>query len=125
LGLCRRAFEEEFSGIMTNTSLIAAAAAPSGTMAFLVNIFPLLLVFVIFYFLMIRPQQKRMRDHQAQIAAVKKGDRIVTGGGLIGKVTKVNDNEVEVELAQGIRVTAVKSTLTQVIDPTAAKPAND
>ena len=110
---------------MTNTSLIAAAAAPSGTAAFFMNIFPLLLVFIIFWFLMIRPQQKRMREHQAQIAAVKKGDRVVTGGGLIGKVVKVTDNEVEVELGQGVRVTAVKSTLTQVIDPTAAKPAND
>ena len=110
---------------MTNTSLLAATAAPSGTAAFFMNIFPLLLVFIIFWFLMIRPQQKRMREHQAQIAAVKKGDRVVTGGGLIGKVTKVMDNEVEVELGQGVRVTAVKSTLTQVIDPTAAKPAND
>ena len=110
---------------MTNTSLLAAAAAPSGTTAFFFNIFPLLLVFVIFWFLMIRPQQRRMREHQAQIAAVKKGDRVVTGGGLIGKVTRVTDNEVEVELGQGVRVTAVKSTLTQVIDPTAAKPAND
>ena len=110
---------------MINTSLLAAAASPSGTTAFFLNIFPLLLVFVIFWFLMIRPQQKRMRDHQAQIAAVKKGDRVVTGGGLIGKVTKVTDNEVEVELGQGVRVTAVKSTLTQVVDPSAAKPAND
>ena len=110
---------------MTNTSFLAAAAAPSGTAAIFFNVFPLLLVFVIFWFLMIRPQQKRMREHQTQIAAVKKGDRVVTGGGLIGKVTKVADNEVEVELGQGIRVTAVKSTLTQVIDPTAAKPAND
>lgn len=110
---------------MNNTSLLAAAAAPSGAAAFFVNIFPLLLVFVIFWFLMIRPQQKRMREHQAQIAAVKKGDRVVTGGGLIGKVTKVSDAEVEVELGQGVKVTAVKSTLTQVIDPTAAKPAND
>jgi len=56
---------------------------------------------------------------------VKKGDRVVTGGGLLGKVTKVSDSEVEVELGQGIKVTAVKSTLTQVIDPTTAKPAND
>ena len=105
--------------------LLAAAAAPSGAAAFFLNIFPLLLVFVIFWFLMIRPQQKRMKEHQAQIAAVKKGDRVVTGGGLIGKVIKVSDNEVEVELGQGVRVTAVKSTLTQVVDPTAAKPAND
>ena len=110
---------------MTNPSLLAAASAPSGTAAFFVNIFPLLLVFIIFWFLMIRPQQKRMKEHQAQINAVKKGDRVVTGGGLIGKVVKVTDNEVEVELGQGVRVTAVKSTLTQVIDPAAAKPAND
>ena len=110
---------------MTNTTLLAAAAAPSGASAFFLNIFPLLLVFIIFWFLMIRPQQKRMREHQAQIAAVKKGDRVVTGGGLIGKVTKVGDSEVEIEIAQNVRVQAVKSTLTQVIDPTAAKPAND
>jgi len=110
---------------MTNTSLLAAAAAPSAGASFFIQTIPLVLIFVIFWFLLIRPQQKRMKDHQAEIAAVKKGDRVVTGGGLIGKVTKVTDNEVEVELAQGIRVNAVKSTLTQVIDPTAAKPAND
>jgi preprotein translocase subunit YajC len=109
---------------MTISSLLAAAA-PSGTAAFFFNIFPLVLVFLIFWFLMIRPQQRRMKEHQAQIAAVKKGDRVVTGGGLIGKVTKVTDTEVEVELGQGVRVTAVKSTLTQVVDPTKAKPAND
>ena len=105
--------------------LLAAAAAPSSGTSFFIQTIPLVLVFVIFYLLMIRPQQKRMKEHQAQIMAVKKGDRVVTGGGLIGKVTKVTDSEVEVELAQGIRVSAVKSTLTQVIDPTAAKPAND
>ena len=110
---------------MTITSLLAAAAEPSGPAAFFFNIFPLVLVFVIFWFLMIRPQQRRMKEHQAQIAAVKKGDRVVTGGGLIGKVTKVTDPEVELELAQGVRVMAVKSTLTQVVDPKSAKPAND
>ena len=110
---------------MTINLLLAAAAAPSGAAAFFFNVFPLVLVFLIFWFLMIRPQQKRMREHQAQIAAVKKGDRVVTGGGLIGKVTKVTDTEVEVELGQGVRVTAVKSTLTQVVDPSAAKAAND
>jgi preprotein translocase subunit YajC len=108
---------------MTMTTLLAAAAAPSGA-SFFIQTIPLVLVFVIFWFLLIRPQQRRMKEHQAQIAAVKKGDRVVTGGGLIGKVTKVGDTEVEVELAQGIRVQAVKSTLTQVVDPT-AKPAND
>ena len=105
--------------------LLAAAAAPSGGTSFFIQTIPLVLVFVIFYLLMIRPQQKRMRDHQAQIQAVKKGDRVVTGGGLIGKVTRVTDTDVEVELSQGIRVMAVKSTLTQVVDPKSAKPAND
>jgi len=105
--------------------LLAAAAAPSGAAAFFFNVFPLVLVFVIFWVLMIRPQQKRMKEHQSQIAAVKKGDRVVTGGGLIGKVVKVGDNEVEIELGQGVRVTAVKSTLSQVVDPTAATAAND
>ena len=110
---------------MNITSLLAAAAAPSGGASFFIQTIPLVLVFVIFYFLLIRPQSKRMKEHQAQINAVKKGDRVVTGGGLIGKVIKVADTEVEVELGQGVRVTAVKSTLSQVIDPTTAKPAND
>ena len=109
---------------MIITSLLAAAASSSGT-SFFIQTIPLVLVFVIFWFLMIRPQQRRMRAHQAAILAVKKGDRVVTGGGLIGKVTKVGDHEVEVELAQGVRVQAVKSTLSQVGDTAVAKPAND
>ena len=109
---------------MNDTLLLAAAAAPSAGASFFIQTIPLVLVFVIFWFLLIRPQQKRMREHQAQINAVKKGDRVITGGGLIGKVIKVTDSEVEVELAQGVRVMAVKSTLTQVVDPS-TKPAND
>ena len=112
--------------ISTTAATTGAGTAPasSGTAAFIVNTAPLVLVFIIFWVLMIRPQQRRMRAHQAAIAAVKKGDRVVTGGGLIGRVTKVGETEVEVELAQGIKVTAVKSTLSQVVDPTAT-PAND
>ncbi len=109
---------------MTSPTILASAA-PSSAGSFLVQTIPLVLVFVIFWVLMIRPQQKRMREHQARINAVKKGDKIVTGGGLIGRVIKVGDSEVEVELAQGIRVQALKSTLSQVIDPMATKPAND
>jgi len=109
---------------MTMTSLLAAAA-PSAGASFFVQTIPLVLVFVIFWFLLIRPQQKRMKEHQAQVQAVKKGDRVVTGGGLIGKVTKVGETEVEVELAQGVRVQVVKSTLSQVGSADAAKPAND
>ena len=108
---------------MTNI-LLAAAAQPSAGGAFLVQVAPLLLIFVIFWFLLIRPQQKRMREHQEQIGAIKKGDKVVTGGGLIGKVTKVSDDELEVELAQGMRVKAVKATIQTVLNP-ATKPAND
>jgi len=90
----------------------------------LIGILPWLLIFVIFYVLLIRPQQKRAKEHQAEIASVKKGDQVITGGGLRGRVTKVSDAEVEVEIAQGVKVNAVKSTLTQVVKPN-AKPAND
>jgi preprotein translocase subunit YajC len=105
--------------------MLAAAATPSGGASFFVQTIPLVLVFVIFYVLMIRPQQRRMKAHAAEIAAVKKGDRVVTGGGLIGKVTKVGETEVEVELGTNVRVMAVKSTLTQVGNPAETKPAND
>lgn len=103
----------------------AAGAEPGGMGQFLIGIVPWLLIFVIFYVLMIRPQQRRVKQHQAAIAAVKKGDEVVTGGGIRGKVTKVSDEEAEVEIANGVRVRVVKSTLTHVIGSGAAKPAND
>ena len=99
----------------------ASPAGSSGAAAFL-QFVPLLFIFVIFYFLLIRPQQRRLKAHQALIASVKKSDTVVTGGGLIGKVTRVDDMEVEVELAPNVRVKALKSTLTEV---RGAKPAND
>lgn len=101
-----------------------AAAGSTGSAAFMVQVLPLLLIFVVFYVLILRPQSKRMKDHKAKIEAVKKGDQVVTGGGLIGKVTKVEDGVVEIELSQGVKVRALKATLTDIIDPT-AKPAND
>ncbi|MBO9477175.1 preprotein translocase subunit YajC [Shimia sp. R11_0] len=80
---------------------------------------PLILIFVIMYFLLIRPQQKKMKEHQAMVAAVRRGDQIVTQGGLIGKVSKVkDDNEVEVELAENVKVRVVKSTIASVTSKT-------
>ena len=102
----------------------APAGQPSGTAAFMIQMFPLLAIFVIFYFLMIRPQQRRVKEHQARISAVKKGDEVVTGGGIRGKVTKVSDDEAGVEIAQGVKVRVVKSTITHVLTGN-AKPAND
>jgi preprotein translocase subunit YajC len=101
-----------------------AASAGGGTAAFMVQIFPLILIFIIFYFLLIRPQQRRMKQHQAMIAAVKPRDTVVTNGGLVGKVTKVDEHEVEVEVAQGVKVRVVKSMLSD-IRPHGSKPAND
>ncbi|ETI64779.1 preprotein translocase subunit YajC [Sphingobium sp. C100] len=91
----------------------------------LVQMAPLVLIFVVFYFLLIRPQQTKMKAHKAKIDAVKKGDQVVTGGGLMGKVVRVDEVYAEIELAPGMKVKAVKSTLTDVIDPMTAKPAND
>jgi preprotein translocase subunit YajC len=100
------------------------SAAASGGAASFLGLAPLLLVFVVFYFLMIRPQQRRMKALQTAVNAVKKGDQVVTSGGIIGRVTKVEDAQVEVEIAPNVRVRVIKTTLTEVVNPT-AKPAND
>lgn len=102
----------------------AGAAQGGGTAGAIVSLLPLVLIFVVFYFLMIRPQQKRMKTLQDSVAGVKKGDTVVTAGGLIGKVTKVDEAEVEIELAPSTRVRAIKSTLAE-IRPLGGKPAND
>ena len=111
---------------MFETPAFAASpgAASGGTAAFMVQIFPLILIFIIFYFLLIRPQQRRVKQHQAMVMAVKPRDTAITNGGLIGKVTKVDENEVELEVAQGVRVRVVKTMLSD-IRPHGAKPAND
>lgn len=101
-----------------------SAASSGGAASFFVQIFPLLLIFVIFYFLLIRPQQRRLKQHQQMVTDVKPRDTAVTSGGLIGKVTKVEDNEVELEIAQGVKVRVVKSMLSDV-QPHGAKAAND
>ncbi|WP_425038854.1 preprotein translocase subunit YajC [Primorskyibacter sp. S187A] len=76
---------------------------------------PLILIFAIMYFLLIRPQQKKMKEHQAMVSAIRRGDVVVTAGGLIGKVSKVKDDgEVEVELSDGVRVRVVQSTIADV-----------
>lgn len=80
---------------------------------------PLILIFVIMYFLLIRPQQKKLKEHKAMIGALRRGDQVVTQGGLIGKVSKVkDDSEIEVELAEGIKVRVVRATIAQVLSKT-------
>jgi len=85
---------------------------------------PLILIFAIMYFLLIRPQQKKVKQHQNMVAALRRGDQVVTQGGLIGKVTKVKeDNEIEVEVATGVKVRVVQNTIAQVLSKT--EPTKD
>ncbi|PVX29840.1 preprotein translocase subunit YajC [Sphingomonas pokkalii] len=109
---------------MFSSPAYAQATGAGSTAAGIVSILPLVLIFVVFYFLMIRPQQKRMKSLQDAVKAVKKNDTVITAGGLIGKVTKVDETEVEIELGPNVKVRAVKSTLAEV-RPLGAKPAND
>ena len=95
-----------------------AATAPGGAMGSLISFAPIILIFLIMYFLMIRPQQKKVKEHRALIEGLRRGDQVVTAGGLIGKVVKVADAELEVELAPNVKVRVVRSTVTQVLSKT-------
>jgi len=101
------------------------AAKPAGTDSFLTGILPLVLIFVVFWFLLIRPQQKRMKEHKALIAAIKKGDEVMTNGGIIGKVIKANDTSptVEVEIADNVRVQIARGQIAGLWNPQAMMPA--
>ena len=80
------------------------------------SVVPLILIFVIMYFLLIRPQQKKVKEHKAMVAALRRGDQVVTQGGLVGKIARVKDDaEVEIELGEGIRVRALRNTISQVL----------
>ena len=101
------------------TPAYAQAAGGAGAGAAFAQFIPLILIFAIMYFLMIRPQQKRLKQHRAMVEGLRRGDKIVTAGGLIGKVVKVTeDGEVEVELAPNVIVRVVRSTITTVLSKT-------
>ncbi|RMD90313.1 MAG: preprotein translocase subunit YajC [Alphaproteobacteria bacterium] len=101
----------------------AYAQSAGGAGAGIASFLPLILIFAIMYFLMIRPQQKKVKEHRAMVEALRRGDQVVTQGGLIGKVTKVKDNEAEIEIAPDVRVRVVKHTIQQVLSKT--EPAGD
>jgi preprotein translocase subunit YajC len=109
-----------------------AYAAAQGTGFFdnqgaIVQFMPLVLIFVVFYFLLIRPQQKKAKDQKAMLEALRRGDRVVTGGGIIGTVARVvSPEEISVEIAEGVRVRVLRSTISNVVakpDPAAAREA--
>ena len=110
--------------MFSSPAYASAGAASAGSGSALMQFVPLLFIFVIFYFLLIRPQQTRVKQHRAMIAAVKKNDTAVTGGGVVGKVTKVDETEVELEIAAGVRIRVLKAMLSDV-RAHGTKPAND
>jgi preprotein translocase subunit YajC len=97
------------------TPAFAQGASPFGGDSMLMSLLPFVLIFVIMYFLILRPQQKRVKDHQELVKNLRRGDTVVTSGGLVGKVTKVvDDDQIEVEIADGVRVRQVRSMVTGV-----------
>ncbi len=104
---------------MLISTAYAQAASASGSEFSLVSILPLVLIFVVFYFLLIRPQQKKMKDHKAMLSALRRGDRVVTGGGILGTVIKVEgDDEAVIEVAEGVRLRVLRSTIQSVVKRT-------
>jgi preprotein translocase subunit YajC len=102
------------------TAAAGAADAPPAWLQWL----PIIGMILIFWFLIIRPQMKRQKEHQQKVAGLKKGDQVVTQGGLVGKIAKVDDLYVEIDLARDVRVKAVKNTIGEVIPP-GGSAAND
>lgn len=109
---------------MTSLLISAQAAAGGVGASGWLMLVPYLLIFLVFWMLLIRPQQVRMKQHRAKIDAVKVRDQVVTAGGVVGKVTKVDADYVDVEISAGVKVKVVKATLSDIILP-GGKPAND
>lgn len=95
-----------------------------GGSEFLVQLFPFIALFAIMYFLVLRPQQRRVKEHKEMVNAVRRGDTVVTSGGIIGKVSKAEENEVVVEIAEGVKIRVIKSTLSEVRSKSEPVPAN-
>ncbi len=104
--------------MMFATAAYAQAAGGQPISLLASPLFMMVPIIGIMYFLMIRPQQKKLKDHRALVAALRRGDQVVTSGGIIGKVSKVSDGELEVEIATGVKVRVVKHTVTQVLSKT-------
>jgi preprotein translocase subunit YajC len=102
---------------------IYAQAAPGAFDMLNSLIVPTMLIIGIMYFLMIRPQQKRLKEHRDMVASIRRGDTVVTSGGIIGKVAKVDENELQVEIADGVKIKVVRSTVSEVRGKGEAAPA--
>ena len=99
------------------TPALAQSGIAGASNDFLIQLMPILLMIVIFYFLLFRPQQQRQKDHKTKLSALRRGDTVVTAGGILGKVTKlIDDNTVEVEIASDTKVRVVRGTISDVIN---------
>ncbi|MGV3512041.1 MAG: preprotein translocase subunit YajC [Novosphingobium sp.] len=106
-------------------STLSAAAANAGQPPAWMTFMPLVAMGFIFWFLILRPQMRQQKEHKAKIAGMKKGDMVVTAGGLIGKVIKLDDHYVELELGPNVKVKAVRATIGDIVPPAGSAPAND
>jgi preprotein translocase subunit YajC len=97
------------------SSAYAQAATGGDTQSTIMGLLPLVLMFVVLYFVMIRPQMKRQKEHKAMVEALAKGDEVVTAGGFLGKISKIGEAYVGVELASGVEVQMQRSAVTQVL----------
>jgi preprotein translocase subunit YajC len=102
----------------------AQAAGGGGSFDFLGGMLPLILIFVIFWFFLIRPQQRKQKEHRAMVQNLKRNDQVITAGGILGKVTRlIDDNTVQVEIADNVRVRVARGTITEVLTKTAPRAA--
>jgi preprotein translocase subunit YajC len=103
------------NGMFVTPAYAQAAVPAAGGLDMLMSVFPFVLIFIIMYFLIIRPQRTQMKQREQMLAAVQRGDTVVTGGGVVGKITKIiDDKEAEVEIANGVKVRVVRSMIADV-----------
>ena len=111
--------------MLISTAYAQAAGAASGPLGGLESFMPLVLIFGVFYFLLIRPQQKRAKEHQEMVAKIRRGDKVITGGGIHGTISKIiSDTEAEVEIAAGVKIKVVRTAISEVLtksEPVAAE----
>lgn len=109
----------------TILDILQAAAPAAGEPPAWVTFMPFVGMAVIFWFFILRPQMRQQKAHREKINGLKRGDQVLTGGGFVGKIVKVDEQYVEVELAPGLKVKALKSTITDIVGPGGSAPAND
>jgi preprotein translocase subunit YajC len=112
--VCELSFQRD-SNVFISNAFAQAAPAAAGSESSLLSMLPLVLMFVVLYFVMIRPQMKRQKEHKSMIDAIAKGDEVVTGGGLLGKITKLGDSYLTLEVAAGVELQVQRSAVVQVL----------